>query len=243
MSPSQPIESFSLERGRLLAGRYEVNELLGAGWEGEVYAVSERDTGIPRAAKVFFPQRNVGDRALRTYAKKLNRLRACPMIIQYHHSDHFTFQGQTVAVLISDLVEGEMLEDFVRRQPGQRLHPFEALHLVHAIAIGIEQIHNLGEYHGDLHDRNVLVNRQGLEFKVQLLDFYDWGGPRRQKRVHDVLDLVRILYDIVGGRKRYAKQPAEIKAICLGLRADLIRQRYPSAARLRSHLESISWSA
>jgi hypothetical protein len=242
MSPSQPIESFSLERGRLLAGRYEVNELLGAGWEGEVYAVSERHTGIPRAAKVFFPQRNVGDRALRTYAKKLNRLRACPMIIQYHHSDHFTFQGQTVAVLISDLVEGEILEDFVRRQPGQRLHPFEALHLVHAIAIGIEQIHNLGEYHGDLHDRNVLVNRQGLEFKVQLLDFYDWGGPRRQKRAHDVLDLVRILYDMVGGRKRYAKQPAEIKAICLGLRADLIRRRYPSAARLRSHLESISWS-
>lgn len=235
------IDSFELRAGRVLGGRYEVNELLGAGWEGEVYSVTEVRTGIPRAAKVFFPHRNVRDRALRAYAKKLNRLRDCPIIIQYHHSETFSCRGQPVTVLVSDLVDGEILEEFIGRQPGRRLHPFEALHLVHTIAVGVEQIHNLGEYHGDLHDRNVLVRRHGLGFNVKLLDFYDWGGPRRQKRAHDVLDLVRLLYDAVGGKKHYRRQPAEIKEICLGLRSDLIRRRFPSAARLRSHLESIAW--
>ena len=122
MSKSRPprIDSFALPRGRLLAGRYEVGELLGAGWEGEVYSVTERRTGIPRAAKIFFPQRNVRDRTLRAYAKKLNRLRDCPIIIQYHHSEQFSYRGHSVTALISDLVEGELLEDFVRRQPGRR---------------------------------------------------------------------------------------------------------------------------
>jgi hypothetical protein len=44
------------------------------------------------------------------------------------------------------------------------------------------------------------VRRHGLGFTVKLLDFYDWGGPRHQKRAHDVLDLVRLLYDSVGER-------------------------------------------
>lgn len=241
-SPPPRIETFSLPPGRILAGRYEVNELLGSGWEGEVYSVIECRTGIPRAAKVFFPQRNVKDRALRAYAKKLNRLRDCPIIIQYHHSEEFSLRGHKVTALISDLVEGELLEDFLRRQPGRRIHPFEALHLVHAISVGVEQIHDSGEYHGDLHDRNVIVRRHGLGYAVKLLDFYDWGGPRHQKRAHDVLDLVRLLYDAVGGKERYPKLPPEIKAICLGLRSDLVRRKFPSATRLRVHIESIEWS-
>lgn len=242
MDRPSKLDTFSIPPGRILAGRYQVNDLLGAGWEGEVYSVTECRTGIPRAAKIFFPHRNVRDRSLRAYATKLNRLRSCPIIIQYHHSEQFALCGQSVTALISDLVEGELLEDFVRRHPGRRLHPFEALHLVYAICVGVEQIHNLGEYHGDLHDRNVLVDRYGLGFNVRLLDFYDWGGPRHQKRAHDVLDLIRLLYDSVGGKDRYRNLPPEVKVICLGLRSDLIRRKFSSATRLRVHLESIVWS-
>jgi hypothetical protein len=236
------MDTFSFPSGRILAGRYEVNELLGSGWEGEVYSVIECRTGIPRAAKIFFPQRNVKDRTLRAYAKKLTRLRNCPIIIQYHHSEEFSVRGHKVTALFSDLVEGELLEDFIRRQPGGRLHPFEALHLIDAIVTGLEQIHTLGEYHGDLHDRNIIVRRHGLGFNVKLLDFYDWGGPRHQKRAHDVLDLIRLLPDSVGGKRHYPRLPPEIKAICLGLRSDLIRRKFPTATRLRAHLDSMEWS-
>ena len=48
--------------------------LLGAGWEGEVYLVRERGTGIERTVKIFFPRRNPRDRTLRFYARKLHKL-------------------------------------------------------------------------------------------------------------------------------------------------------------------------
>lgn len=235
------IDSFDLSAGRILGGRYVVHELLGTGWEGEVYSVIERRTGIPRAAKLFFPQRNPKDQTVRRQAKKLDRLRNCPIIIQYHHSEEIRHRGQTVTVLISELVEGVLLEDFVRRQPGHRMQPFEALHLIYAIVTGVEQIHNRGEYHGDLHDRNVLVRRHGIGFDVKLLDFFHRGGSSRVSRAQDVVECIRLLYDAVGGRKRYAAQPPEIKSICRGLRADLIRRKFPTAGRLRAHLESFDW--
>ena len=51
---SSPIESFQFHSGRILVGKYEVLDLLGAGWEGEVYRVREIHTDIIRTAK-FFP--------------------------------------------------------------------------------------------------------------------------------------------------------------------------------------------
>jgi serine/threonine protein kinase len=240
VSPKR-IDAFDLAAGRVLAGKYVIDGLIGSGWEGEVYRVTEISTGIPRAAKVFYPQRNVKDGAVRYYARKLNRLRRCPILIQYHHSEPIRHRGLRVTCLISELVDGELLESFVARQPGKRLAAFEALHLLHALAAGLEQIHHFREYHGDLHDRNVLVRRRGVRFELKLLDFYPRGRPSRARLQDDVVDAIRILYDVVGGPKRYASQPAEIKAVCCGLRRDLLVRRFPSAAGLRSHLESFAW--
>ena len=234
------IEAFHFSPGRVLAGKYEVQAYLGSGWEGEVYRVSELRTGIPRAVKVFYPQRNVRDRAVRFYARKLDRLRKCSIVIQYHHSEPIRFRGSQVTCLISDLVEGELLAGFVARRPGKRLPPFEALHLLHALAGGLEQIHCLKEYHGDMHDGNVLVARRGIHFEVKLVDFFYWGRPDRGKIRDDVIQLVRLLYDMVGGQRHYAKQPAEIKAVCCGLRHDLITRKFPTAGHLRQHLDTFS---
>jgi hypothetical protein len=228
--------------GRIVAGKYAIEGLLGWGWEGEVYRVREIRTGIPRAMKVFYPQRNVRDRALRHYAKKLERLRKCAMVIQYHHSESFRHRGTPITALVSELVEGELVEGFVARQRGGRLTPFEAMHLLYAVACGVEPIHLLREYHGDIHDRNVLVKRRGIGFEVKLLDFYHHGRSDRSKIAEDVIQMVRLLYDAVGGAKRYASQPPEIKAICSGLRRDLITRRFPTAGHLRRHLESFDWN-
>ena len=43
---------FDFPSGRSLGGgKYAIERLLGSGWEGEVYAITERATGIRRAAK------------------------------------------------------------------------------------------------------------------------------------------------------------------------------------------------
>lgn len=237
------IDRFEFRPGRVLGGKYEVEQFLGSGWEGEVYRVRELRTAIHRAAKLFYPQRNPADRTVKRYAKKLNRLRDCQIVIQYHHLETLRHRGTPVTAMISDLVEGEILEAFVARQRGRRLQPFEALHLLWPLVRGLEEMHRRHEYHGDLHDRNVLVKRRGIHFDVKLLDFYHWGRPDRRKQQEDLLQLVRVFYDAVGGPRHYARQPPEIKSICRGLRRDLILSRFPSAARLRSWLDSFSWDS
>jgi tRNA A-37 threonylcarbamoyl transferase component Bud32 len=235
------IKSFDLKPGRVLAGKYVIEEKLGGGWEGEVYKVIETKTGIRRAAKLFFPQRNVRDRAVTFYAKKLERLRHCSIVIHYLHSETIRHRGTSITCLISEYVDGELLSGFVARQPGRRLTPFEALHLLYAMVVGLDEIHKLGEYHGDLHDGNVMVARKGVFFDVKLVDFFHWGRPTAAHRRDDVIDLVHLLHGAVGGKRRYASQPPEIKSICRGLRRDLIMRSFPTARHLREHLEGFGW--
>lgn len=235
------IDSFDFTPGRVLGGKYEVIARLGAGWEGEVYMVREVLTGIERAAKFFFPQRNPGNRAFLFYAKKLHKLRHCPILIQYHTQETIPFRRSPITFLISDYVEGELLTEYLARQPGKRISAFQALHLLHALAVGMSSIHHTGEYHGDLHTDNIIVRRHGLGYEVKLLDLYQWGAPRRANIVDDVCDLLRIFYDAMGGQKHYSKHPKEIKEICSGLRRSLIVKKFKSAGQLSEYLETISW--
>lgn len=233
---------YDLQAGRVIAGKYEVLGKLGAGWEGEVYRVVERETGIHRAAKLFFEERNPRNRTLRAYAQKLHRLRECPMVIQYVTPETVQIRGRKLFVLVSEYVEGPLLSDFVMASRGQRLSPFQAVHLLHAMASGMEYIHNAGEYHGDLHWDNVIVERFGLRFHLKLVDLFLRGGPRPDNILGDVVDMVKIFYDALGGRDYYSDQPPPIKAICCGLKQSLIRRKYRTAGQLRQYLEAMEWS-
>ncbi|MEZ5064773.1 MAG: protein kinase [bacterium] len=235
------VTEFEFEPGRVLAGKYEVETKLDRGWEGEVYLVREIETGILRAAKLLFPNRNERGRTARFYARKLHKLRHCPVLVQYHGWETIQFQREQITCLISEYVEGEMLEDYLKRQPGGRLQPFPALHLLWALAKGIEPIHAVREYHGDLHSGNVMVQRVGLTFDLKIFDFFHWDSPRPENIRDDVVDLVKIFHESLGGARHYAKQPDVVKEICCGLRRTLILRKFRTAGQLRRHLEAIEW--
>lgn len=234
------VRSFELRPGDLLADKYQVVALLGGGWEGEVYKVVERPTGIVRAAKLFFPQRNRGNRALRFTARKLHKLRDCPILIHYHHAEPMEWEGQQVSMLVSDFVEGELLSDFLHRFPGNRLTPFAGLHLLYALATGVEPIHERGEYHGDLHSDNVIVARFGLGIELRLIDVYKLDGPPARNRRCDLYDLIYLFWESLGGAERYSRHPDFVKFICCGLKKTLIRRKFPTVSHLRRHLEELS---
>lgn len=240
--PYGKIKSFHLDQGRILGEKYVIEELLGEGWEGEVYRVRERKTRIRRAAKLFYPERNVGDRTATRYARKLERLRHCPIVAQYYNTERVQVRGVPVTCLISELVDGESIVEFVSRQSGERLLPFEGLHLLHSLVRGLECIHGANEYHGDLHAENILVRRVGIGFELKLFDFFYRGPVNRSAKQEDLIDAVRVFYDALGGSRRYSRHSSEIKAICCGLKRGLIRTKFPTASKFRSHLEKIEWS-
>lgn len=240
-APSKVIR-FDFDPGKIIAGKYEIERPLGSGWEGEVYAIIERATGIRRAAKLYYPHRDPMGKAAISYARKLDALRHCTILLQYHHQEITTVRRKRVVAVISELVEGEKLSEFLARQPRQRLSAFEALHVLYDLAKGIAPIHARGEYHGDIHDDNIMIRRQGIGFEVKLLDFFDLGRPTRDKVHKDVLNLIQVFHTLVGGREHYHRQPKVVKDVIRGLKDCLILERFNNAGDIQHHLETLDWS-
>src|SRR5688572_27529481 len=238
--PSE-VKRFDFAAGRVVAGKYVIQSPLGSGYEGEVYAIVDRVTGIRRAAKFYYPHRDPSGKAAIAYARKLDALRHCPILLQYHHQDYTTVKRKKVTVVISELVDGCKLSEFLAGQPDRRLTTFEALHVLYVLAKGIAPIHARGEYHGDIHDDNIMIRRQGISFEVKLLDFFDLGRPTKSKVQKDVLNLIQVFHNIVGGREHYADQPRVVKDIIRGLKDSLILDRFQSAGDIQRHLETLAW--
>ena len=239
---SNNLTTFSLDPGRIIGGKYVVESLLGGGWEGEVYRVVERRTGATRAAKLFFPKRNKDDKAVAFYARKLEQLRDCPVVIKYHHSESMRYKGIPVTALVSEFVEGEILDQMIETRRGKRLPEYEALSILYQLVVGLEQIHAKRDYHGDLHSGNILVQRRGVHFDLKLVDLFDLGKPSAAKAREDIIDAIRIFYDMLGGQRRYKDQRPEIKWIICGLKRTMISKRFPTARQLREHLDSFEWA-
>ena len=235
------MRSFKLPEGYLLSPRYKVVERLGGGSEGEVYKIREKATGLTRAAKIFFSTNSKLSKRIVRYARKLERLRDCDIVIKYLHTERIKFNDKLYHCLISEYFGGVVLDALVRNSPGRRLAPFEALNLIYSLTLGISDIHARKEFHGDLHVENIFVERRGVFFKLRTIDFHDWGRSASIERRADVVAITRLLYDIVGGQKYYAKQPEIIKSICLGLRSDIVNQRFPTIYHLNAHLENYEW--
>ncbi|MEX0885277.1 MAG: protein kinase [Phycisphaeraceae bacterium] len=240
--PHARTTSFALAPGRKIGRRYVIESTLGSGSEGEVYQVRELGTGILRAAKLYFAHRDPRGQLAVRHAQKLNHLRHCPIVLQYHHSEIMIIARQPVVAMISELCPGRQLEQWVNAHRGKRLHPYQALCLFYELVRGLEAVHAAGEYHSDVHVQNILVQPRGVGFELKLIDFYDWGPPARFKQKQDIVDAVRVFYDCLGGRGHYAKQADELRWIIGGLKRTLILKRFATMTALRRHLEEFAWT-
>jgi hypothetical protein len=242
---SVPWVSLDFQPGRILSGKYRVEEKIGEGWEGEVYRITEVATRIERVAKFYFPERNPKGRIAARYARRLHLLKHCHIVTQYHHQDRVRLRRQgvdyQVDYVVSDYAEGEVLSRFLARQRGKRLPPFEALHLLYGLALGIVPVQQAGQYHGDIHSDNILVRRRGVGFELKLLDFFDLGAPTSAKMQRDIVDMSLLLHEMVGGVRHYARQPAIVKHFCAGRRHGLILRRFPTVLAMVKDMESWTW--
>ena len=242
MKNSIKIDSFNFKPNQRILEDYKIVAQLGGGWEAEVYRIRELKTGVERAAKFFFPHRDKNQKMSTIYAKKLHRLKDCPVVIKYHHRRVMKLKGNSVTVVISDFIEGQMLSAYLASVPGKRLSLFQAVHLLYALTLGLESIHAAGEYHGDLHTDNSLLEKIGLSYQLKLLDLFHWGDSKKENRVEDIYKLIQIFYEIIGGKKYYSKQPQVAKEICCGLRRSTILKKFKTITALRVYIETISWT-
>lgn len=239
---AKTIKKFNFPKGKTILSRFTITEQLGAGYEGEVYKVLESHTNKERAIKLFYPHRNPQFKVSTRYAKKLDKLRSSPIVMDYLSHEAFVIDGIKIACLVSEFIEGEILGDFVHKQKAKRLSIFPAIHLIYSIVTGVEAIHLKGEYHGDLHVENIIIQKFGLRFDLKIIDLHHWGDSKKENREEDIVKIIRILYDILGGQKRYRHLPEPIKYLICGLQRGLILSRFRTISDLKGHLEKMDWS-
>ena len=68
-------------------------------------------------------------------------------------------------------------------------------------------------------------------------------GLGQRRRLDDVVDLIRLFDEMLGGPKQYASLPPEVKHIIAARRAPTIRRRFPTATALREHLDTFEWTS
>lgn len=236
------IEEFNFKPGERICGRFQIVQKLGGGLEGEVYKVIEELTKTNRAIKLFYPHQNPKRKISIRYATKLEKLRDTGVVMDYLSHETINYKRQKVAVIVSEFINGETLYDFVMRQRGKRLTVLPALHLLYSIVKGVESIHVNGEYHGDLHLDNILIMKFGLEFKIKIIDLHHWGDSKKDNRDEDIIKLIRVFYDVLGGVKYYKNLSPSIKDIICGLKRNLILKKFKTMTALRLHLENMDCS-
>lgn len=164
-----PILAGFEEAGRLIAGRYRIEALLGAGGFGRVYrAFDQKLTRIVALKTLTFPQGNPrqGDHVLRfeEEARAVARLDH-PSIVPVYDAG---FEEETPWMAMR-LVEGPSLES-VLREKGP-ISPPRALKLLIQLAGALSHAHRRGIVHRDVKPANILLEERDSEEHAWLTDF------------------------------------------------------------------------
>jgi tetratricopeptide (TPR) repeat protein len=142
---------------------YQIAEKIGEGAMGEVYRA--RDLKLNRAVALkFIPAALVHD------AQRLTRFeREAQLLAALNHPNIASIHGveeyQGKPVLVMELVEGETLEEHLRRG---ELPIADALRLALQIADALKAAHRRGIIHRDLKPANIKITPDGL---IKVLDF------------------------------------------------------------------------
>ncbi len=156
--------------GRVLGEGYVLEERLGGGGFGAVYAATDPESGQRVAAKVLRVDRAALSADARTRfrreAQALVSLRH-PRIVAIHA--HGT-SDEGLEYLVMDLLEGEDLADHLYRR--RRIPLPEALALFDGMAEAVQYAHDQGFAHRDLKPANVFLRKgDGAELEPIVLDF------------------------------------------------------------------------
>ncbi len=157
---------------RMIAGRYQIGDLLGRGGMADVHAGLDARLNRKVAVKLLKPSL-ANDPAFRTRfrqeAQAAARM-AHPTIVRVFDAGEETVReagGTEVQVpfIVMEHVEGKLLKDIVARGP---LEPAEAVRIVDGILTALEYSHRAGVVHRDIKPGNVMVTSSG---QVKVMDF------------------------------------------------------------------------
>jgi serine/threonine protein kinase len=161
--------STELSPGTVLRGKYQIISKIGAGAMGDVYKARNAQSGETWAVKVVSPDLGADAEFLarfRSEAMLMNRLDH-PNVVRVHD---FGEAEDGSSFMVMDYVEGESLEEILRKQGP--LDPARVARIGMQVCGALGAAHELGVIHRDVKPGNILMARaaDGSE-AAKVLDF------------------------------------------------------------------------
>jgi eukaryotic-like serine/threonine-protein kinase len=163
--PASPTSSKTpLVPGAVLAGRYQILQILGEGGMGAVFKARDREVDRTVAIKVVRPELSGHPEILRRFKQELVLAR------QVTHRNVIRIFDLGVAdgrrFITMEFVEGKTLQGLITEQT--KLPVDQAVGIIRQTLLGLESAHVEGVVHRDLKPQNIMVDSTG---RVYLMDF------------------------------------------------------------------------
>jgi len=157
---------------RLLAGRYELGELIGRGGMSDVHLATDARLGRRVAVKLL-KSSLASDPVFRTRfrqeAQAAARM-AHPTIVRvFDAGEETTLEpggAETISpFIVMEHVEGRLLKDIIAEGP---IEPAEATRIIEGVLTALEYSHRAGVVHRDIKPGNIMITQSG---QVKVMDF------------------------------------------------------------------------
>jgi serine/threonine protein kinase len=160
------------QRARLLAGRYQIGELIGRGGMADVRLGTDARLGRKVAIKLLKPSLAT-DPAFRVRfrreAQDAARM-AHPTIVRIFDAGEETVidpngNEAQIPFIVMEYVDGHLLKDILEAGP---LEPAEAVRIIEQVLTALEYSHRAGVVHRDIKPGNIMIANNG---QVKVMDF------------------------------------------------------------------------
>ena len=175
-----------LESNHLLASRYRIDRVIGAGGFGRVYAATDVTNGTLVAVKVLTPD---GEPYQPVTRARFRREIALVADLRSPYTVRLLDHGETpdgLLYAVFEFVSGEDLSAVLARCP--TLAPNIVEHVLRQLLGSLSEAHRVGVLHRDIKPQNVRVCRRGRPLASQAARLRDrtpdwrWGGRAHAHR-------------------------------------------------------------
>ena len=152
--------------GKMLAGRYRIEKLIGSGGWGNVYLGTHATLGTPIAVKVLhqhFARDQERQKRLEQEARILSKIDSQFVVKTMDY-------GLTpIAFIVMEYFDGDSLSDLLDKHGA--IPQAEAVIIFEQLCEGLLAAHSVGMIHRDLKPSNILVKETDGEMRAKILDF------------------------------------------------------------------------
>ena len=153
-----------LQTNEVLAGRYEILQLLGEGGMGAVYKAMDRELGRPVALKIIRPELAANPSILARFKQELllaHQVTHKNVIRIYDLGD-----ADGVKFITMEFVEGQDLRALILER--KKFSPEVAVEIIQQVCRALEAAHSVGVVHRDLKPQNIMRDQTG---RILVMDF------------------------------------------------------------------------